>query len=185
MNRSCTHCVLAFALALCSFAAAAQTMQAGLWEFKTQVDMGGAATPGMPDMKEMQEQLAQLPPEQRQMLQDMMAKNGMGADAGNATAQRICVTPAMLARQQLPVQMPGNCRTESAPRNGNTTHIKYACSNPSSSGEGDVTVTSPGSYSMKMIATTTVEGQAQKITVQGKGRWLAADCGGVLPMSTP
>lgn len=183
MNRSCTHCALAVSLALCSFAAAAQTMQAGLWEFKTQVDMGGASTPGMPGTQEMQQQLAQLPPEQRQMLEDMMAKNGMGAAPGSATAMRLCMTPAMLARQQMPVQMPGNCRTESSPRSGNTTHIKYSCSDPSSSGEGDVTVTSPGSYSMKMIATTTVEGQTQKVTVQGKGRWLGADCGSVKPLS--
>ena len=180
MQSSRRNRCLPVLLALCCAPLAAQNLRSGLWEFNTKVDLGAGVS--MPDMQTLQAQLASLPAEQRQMVQEMMAKSGMGAggDPG-AFANRICVTPEMAARNQLPVQAEGDCRTESQPRSGTTIRISYRCTNPRSSGQGVITVNSPDSYQLSMDASVQVQGQTQKVKVNGQGRWVGADCGSVRP----
>ena len=75
------RCALA-ATALSSLAlvASAQTMKPGLWEISHQTrsasgDLGAK-------MAAAQEQMAKLPPDQRKMMEDMMAKQGVTMGAG-------------------------------------------------------------------------------------------------------
>ncbi|HEX5391002.1 MAG TPA: DUF3617 domain-containing protein, partial [Burkholderiaceae bacterium] len=89
-------------VALGASAAWAQSTKPGLWEVQNK--MGG--NPEMDKaMAEMQKQLAAMPPEQRKMMQDMMAKQG-GAmptpGAGGGMAMKVCITPEMAARNDMP-----------------------------------------------------------------------------------
>jgi hypothetical protein len=45
--------------------------------------------------------------------------------------------------------------------------------------------TSPEAYSSKMVITTAVQGKPEKITAEGSGKWLGADCGTIKPMMPP
>jgi hypothetical protein len=53
---------------------------------------------------------------------------------------------------------------------------------PPTSGEGEVTFSSPTAYTSKSIVNTSVEGKPERMTMDQSGKWLAADCGAVKPI---
>jgi hypothetical protein len=175
---------VALVLMLCATVSAAQNMKPGLWEVNTR--MGGS-----PELEKamalMQQQLASMPPEQRKMMQDMMAKQGVNLSGGGAGAIQVkmCVTREMAARNQLPVQTQGECTSTQTPVVGNTMKYTFSCKNPPSSGEGEVSFRGDTGYSMKMRATSSVKGQPQQMEMSADGRWAAADCGNIKPLSLP
>ena len=66
---------MAVPMAVAAASAGAQTMKPGLWEMTNK--MGGS--PEMDQaMVQLQQQMANMPPEQRKMMEGMMAKKGMG-----------------------------------------------------------------------------------------------------------
>jgi hypothetical protein len=129
--------------------------------------------------------MASMPPEQRRMIEEQMAKSGarMGSagPAGGMTVQ-ICMTREMVEKNEVPSQK-GDCKSTSQARVGNTMKMAFACTNPPSSGEGQVTYASPESYTSKMAVNTQVGGKSEKVNMEGSGRWLSADCGNVKPLS--
>lgn len=168
--------------ALTALPVAAQTMKPGLWEITNK--MGGSGDTGAKmaaAMEQMQKQMASMPPEQRKMMEDMLAKQGvqMNPGAGGGMSTRICITREMAARNEAPPAQ-NDCRQEQLQRSGNTTKFKFTCSNPPSSGEGTVTVNNPESYTMHMKMTG---GRQQgTMTMDAQGKWLGSDCGSVKPI---
>jgi len=163
--------------------AAAQTMKPGLWEINNK--MGGEQGAKMAAAQaEMQQQLASMPPEQRKMMQDMLSKQGMsmGSGAGGGMTVRICVTKEMAARNQAPASQQGDCKQEQMQRSGNTTKFKFTCTNPPSSGEGEVTLHNPESYSMKMKSTSQRGGKSEQMNMEAQGKFISSDCGSVKPI---
>lgn len=176
---------LAALLVTASMASAhAQTIKPGLWEFATQ--MRGGSGQMADAMAEAQKQMENMPPEQRKMIQDMMAKQGvqMGTGAGGGVTVKVCMTQEMVDRNEVSSHQ-GDCTHTNSPRVGNTMKFAFVCTKPPSSGEGLVTFTSPEAYSMKMSATTTINGRPEKMDLQNSGRWLGADCGSVKPLVMP
>ena len=86
------------------------------------------------------------------------------------------LTPEMVQRNEMPSQR-GDCRTTAQARSGNKMSMAFACSNPPSQGEGQVTIDSPEAYTSRMTVTTTVQGKPQKVNMESSGKWLAADSG--------
>lgn len=169
--------------AVTALPAAAQTMKPGLWEIQNK--MGGSGDQGAKmaaAQAQMQQQMASMPPEQRKMVQDMMAKQGvnMAPGGGGGMAVRICVTKEMAARNEAPAQNQGDCKRETMQRSGNTTKFKFTCANPPSSGEGTVTINNPESYTMNMKMTG--GRQPGTMTMDAQGKWLGSDCGSVKPI---
>ena len=171
-------------LLACAGTASAQNIKPGLWEFTTQ--MSGGSGKMADAMAQAQKQMESMPPDQRKMMQDMMAKQGvqMGTGAGGGMAIKVCMTQEMVDRNDVSSHQSGCTHTNSA-RSGNTMKFSYVCTKPPSSGEGQVTFTSPEAYSMKMTTTTTVQGRPEKMDMQNSGRWLGADCGSVKPLAMP
>jgi len=162
--------------------ASAQNMKPGLWEIATQMQ-GSGQTGDV--MAKAQKQMENMPPEQRKMMQDMMAKKGvqMGTGGGGGMTIKICMTQEMVDRNEVGRQQPG-CTQTNSQRSGNTMKFSYSCTQPPSSGEGTVTFSSPEAYNMKM-ATTTVRGNPEKMDMQTSGRWLGSDCGNIKPLAIP
>lgn len=186
MHQSATRQLPAFSVAalLCAgfiaMPAAAQNMKPGLWEINNK--MGGEQGA---QMAQLQQQLASMPPEQRKMMQDMMSKQGvnMAPGAGGGMAVRICVTKEMAARNEAPAGQQGDCKQEQMKRSGNTTKFKFTCANPPSSGEGEVTLHNPESYSMKMNVTSqSAKGRPGNMTMDAQGKFISSDCGNVKPI---
>ena len=163
--------------------ASAQNMKPGLWEISTQMKGSGQMGDAM---AQAQKQMENVPPDQRKMMQDMMAKQGVqpGNNSGGGMTIKVCMTQEMVDRNEVGRQEPGCTHTYSQ-RTGNTMQFSYVCTKPPSSGEGQITFASPEAYNMKMTSTTTVQGAPQKIEMQNNGRWLGGDCGTIKPLAMP
>ncbi len=179
------HTRIAYLL-LTTFAAcaSAQSMKPGLWEISTQMKGSGQTGDAM---AQAQKQMESMPPEQRKLMQDMMAKQGvqMGTSAGGGMTIKICMTQDMVDRNDIARGQQNDCTHTNSPRSGNTMKFSYVCTKPPSSGEGQVTFTSPEAYSTKMTSTTTVRGAPEKMEMQSNGRWLGTNCGSVKPLAMP
>ena len=171
------------AFSLIAAPATAQTMKPGLWEITNK--MGGDIGAKMAAAQEqMQKQMAAMPPEQRKQMEKMMAQQGVGMSpgaAGGGMAARVCISKEMAARNEPPAQQ-GDCKQETLQRSGKTTKFKFTCSKPPSSGEGEVTMHSPESYTMKMNMTSQAQGKPEQMTMEAQGKWLSNDCGNLKPV---
>jgi hypothetical protein len=176
------HLVAAAALVL-AFSANAQSLKPGLWEITNKMQTGSGQMEAQ--MAQMQQQMANMPPDQRKMVEEMMAKQGVKMGAGGAMTVKVCMTKEMVERNEGLTQQQGDCKTTQQSRTGNTMKTAFTCTNPPSSGEGQVTFTSPEAYSMKMAVNTTVQGKPEKVNMDGGGKWLGADCGNVKPAVMP
>jgi hypothetical protein len=165
--------------------ASAQTLKPGLWEMSHKTQTGSGEMEKA--MAEAQKQMANLPPEQRKMMQDMMAKQGVSMSAGGGMAIKVCLTKEMIERNEVAGQQSqqGDCKSTSSPRAGNSMKVSFSCSKPPSSGEGQVTFVSPEAYSMQMTVNTTVAGKSETLKMDSGGKWLGSDCGSVKPPTMP
>ena len=177
------HALVALAAGTFAVTASAQNLKPGLWEVTHK--MGGSGEMGAA-MAQMQKEMANMPPEQRKMMQEMVAKHGvqMGAGGPGGTSTRICMTREMVERSDVPMQQ-GDCRTTTQQRSGNTMKFAVKCTNPPSSGDGQVTFVSSEAYNMKMNMRTTIDGKPENVTMEGFGKWISADCGNVKPFQPP
>jgi hypothetical protein len=137
-------------------------------------------------MADMQKEMAAMPPEQRKMMQDMLAKQGVGMGSGGTSGMtvKVCMTRDMIERNEFAPQT-GDCKTSYAPRNGNTMKMSFVCTKPPSSGEGQVSFVSAESTTSRMTVTTQVQGKPEKVTMDGQGKWLSAECGAIKPLGQP
>lgn len=176
------HRVL-FVAAACLVAtgAHAQTLKPGLWEVTNK--MHSASGEMEKAQAQMRQQMASMPPEQRKMFEEMMAKQGVKMSPGGMNV-RMCLTPDMAKRDEFPAQQ-GDCKTTLQQRAGNTIKMAYTCANPPSSGEGQYTIVSPEAYTMKMVMRSTVKGKSETMNMDAAGKWLSADCGSVKPVRPP
>lgn len=169
------------ALSLC---ATGQTIKPGLWEMSSK--MSSSSGEMEKGMAQMQKQLASMPPEQRKMMEAMMAKQGVGINMSpDAMAIKVCITEEMAQRNAFAAKQPGDCQHTQTPRSGNTMKFSFVCKQPPSSGEGEVTFISPEAYTQTMTVTTERKGKSETIKSSGGGKFLSADCGSIKPLAKP
>lgn len=159
----------------------AQTMKPGLWEFKQTPQLDPAR---QAQMAQAQKAMESMPPERRQMMEQMMAQHGVSMNmAGGTITIKTCVTKEQAERNMAPVTHRGNC-TQDVKRSGSTIQTHFVCTDPAS--EGDATVTLKGSEGFTNDVTVKHErqGKTETMKVSGEGRWLGADCGDILPMKS-
>lgn len=160
-------------LSLCLLPALASALdiQPGLWEISSNtMQVGGQAVPGM---EQMLEQMKNLPPEQRQMMEQLLAQQGVQlGDKG----VRICMSEAQIKAQQIPLQDPeSGCSNEVTERSAELWKFRFSC--PNGKGEGETRFVSDEAF------TSTVSGtfDGQSSSMQSQARWVTADCGTLQP----
>ena len=172
--------LLAVAALAWPLVASAQTppkMRPGLWEHG--FSMASQSGELEAAMKQMQQQMASLPPDQRKMMQDMMAKQGVGIGPGGNTV-KLCLSKEDAERDSPPQQE--GC-TQTARRSGNVWQVAFQCKGPPpSSGEGQVTLVSPTAYSGNFTIRTVERGKPEQFQMSQTGKWLSADCGNIRPV---
>ena len=193
-------CLPVLAGLLCAAAAQADVkidMRPGLWENTIKMSdqsaqqMQNAYADQMKEaMDAMKKQLAEMPPEQRKMMEDAMAASGMkmteqgvSYDGGNVTISndktvvKNCVTQADIDKGRFRETEEGCTSTL---KQIDKKHIKATeiCTgeHPSSS-ETEIQFHSQAHYTGTGKITQTVEGKPVEINVSLEGKWLAADCG--------
>jgi hypothetical protein len=179
------HYLLAAALVTAASAAGAQSMKPGLWEITSKMQTGSGQMERQ--MAQAQQQMANMPPDQRKMMEEMMARQGvkMGTAGGGGMTMKVCMTKEMVERNEMPSQQRGDCKTTQQSRSGNTMKMAFACTNPPSSGEGQFTFNGSEGYTMKMAVNTTVQGKPETMNMDATGKWMGADCGDVKPRALP
>jgi hypothetical protein len=172
------------AAALLALPAGAQTMKPGLWELSNKVSSADGQMQSA--MAEVQKQLANMTPEQRQGMQQMLERNGvqMNIGAGGALTTRMCMTKEMIQRREFPVQE-GDCKQKMTPVSASRMKIAFHCTRPAASGEGEMTLDSDTSYRAKIHVKGTNGGTQQAVDMDVAGKWLGADCGKLHPLAIP
>ena len=133
--------------------------------------------------RQMQEQLAALPSDQRKMMEQMMAAQGM-AVGPRENAVKVCITKEDAERYYLPQKE--KCRQKVVERTGNSLRIRFECpGDPPTSGESEITLLGPDAYQGRTTIDTRVNGKPERIEMNQAGKWLAEDCGDVKPYRRP
>lgn len=175
--------LVAAALVSTTFYATAQALKPGLWQVNNKLSSSSGELEKA--LAEAQKQLATMPPDQRKMMEAMMAKQGVGMVAGaGTTSVKVCMTQEMLERNEVVAQQ-GDCKHTTSPRIGNTMKFSLVCTKPPSTGEGQLTFVSPEVYSMKMTLNTPANGKAETMNMDATGTFLSTECGAIKPLTPP
>jgi len=159
--------------------AASAAMRPGLWEITSKIKPDNPQAAAA--MAEAQKQMANMAPEQRKMIEAMMAKQGVGLSMnGDGVKVTYCVTREMAERREFPTGQQGQCTNTSTPT-ANGMNVSFTCANPPSSGSGQVTLQGDTAYTTTMNVTTSARGKPESMRVDGSGRWLGTDCGAKAP----
>ena len=171
--------------ALLAAASHAQTHLApGLWEQQVTMKSDNAELDAQ--MARMKEQMASLPPEQKAMVEKMMASRGMGL-GGGAHAIRMCLTREQ-AERDTPPQHDGRCSQQDFTRSGSTMTYKFTCQGQGGqpmTGEGTFTLDGPKAYTGRSTMNATMQGKPMRVQTDIVGKWVGSDCGDVKPMEAP
>lgn len=172
--------VVASAFVAMASAQAQPGMTPGLWETTTNIKNGAMSDA----MAKMQEKMASMTPEQRAMMQQMMASRGMSmTPGGSAITAKNCVAREQAAKGGLPPS-DGRCQNTETSRSGSTIKYAFTCTGEHPmSGTGEFTMDGPTAYTMHSVSDTMVEGKPQHMEMDIAGKWIAADCGSVKPIS--
>jgi hypothetical protein len=169
--------VIALASVLCLFGGAAHAteLRPGLWEVssnKMQVD--GQDLPGM---QEMLAQMKNMPPEQRKMMEDMLAKQGVAlGDKG----VRVCLSEAQVKARRLPMaDAQSGCTHEFTEQSSDLWKFRFDC--PNGKGEGETRLLSDQEFVTTLNTQYSGQGQSQSGRMESHGRWVSADCGTLKP----
>jgi hypothetical protein len=154
-------------------------LKPGLWEVKQlkQVMDGRDMNAQMAAAQaQMQQSLAKLPPEQRKQMEAMMGKQG----AGGGT--RICISPAMAARDKPMVDPDGRCEPAKVSRSGNKTSFEFNCTRDGRTmvGKGESTVSSDLVQTRMDMTTTDATGR-HTMQNESQMKYLGPDCQGIKP----
>ncbi|PRC94662.1 DUF3617 family protein [Solimicrobium silvestre] len=167
-------------LLILSGIASAQTssLKAGLWDMKQikQVLDGQDMSAKMAAVQEkMQESMAKMTPEQRKKMEGMM---NMGAGG----TIRVCISPAMAARNAPIVDREGHCAPAKVTRSGNTSTFEFNCTNNgrTSVGSGKSTVNGDTVSTSVDMTVTDAKGH-HSIQSESQMTFLGADCQGIKP----
>lgn len=168
--------------------AAAQKVAPGLWEYSATMKVQGAQVDAA--MARMQEQMARMPPEKRQQMEQMMAARGISLGAGGPGAAmtgaqpivvKVCITPEQAASDDIG-QPDSNCQQTHKERSGKTLKFKFACSGErQAQGEGEFTIDSDKATKGRVKVDGIEKGQPMHMEMTHAGRWLGTDCGNVKP----
>lgn len=167
---------LAAALVACVAGAASTalaqpgSMRAGLWQVDMQNPQMDAA------MARLNQQLAAMPPAQRQQMEQMMKSRGMSP---GGSAMRVCVTPEMASRgPKAPAPREG-C-DQKLTWHGRTGKFEMTCKD-GSSGRGEIEYSSDTAYKGWMQFENPKRPQ-ESMRMTMSGSWLGKDCGDVKPL---
>ena len=175
--------VLAVSAGFLASATAQQKIRPGLWE--NSISMKSQSGQMEAAMSEALKAMASLPLAQRKQMEQMMAAQGVGINAGpQGHSVKVCITPEQAAMDHIPQQE--GCTQKVQRVDANTMQVSFNCKGgqgaPPTSGEGTIQFQSSTAYTGQFkIKTTGVTGKPEQIDMAQKGQWLSGNCGAIKP----
>lgn len=168
----------ALILLVCTAAAnaAGPDIKPGLWEHKATLESESGELERA--MAEMKAQLANMPAAQREMMAEMLKKQGMDMDFDKQTFTS-CLTKeqAQSGNFHIPKAEDG-CEQTITERSRDRLAMTFSCAgNPPEQGKGEITFHSDTRYSGTFQLDTQVEGKPERLRISQEGTWLGRDCG--------
>lgn len=163
-------------------AAHAQSTKPGLWELRTVkqlVDGQDMAAQMIAAQQRMKEAIAKMPPAQRKQMESQMA--GFGAGPGGA--HRVCVSPAMAAKDKPMLPENAQCDPPKMSRSGNRTQYEFSCRQNGDvvKGKGESVVDADRVLTKMDMTTSGAQGKHTMVT-EMEMRFISADCGAIRPL---
>ena len=146
----------------------------GLWEHSIDLRSESGRLEVALELARTQMQL--LPPAQRQVVEDMLRKQGLKADFVNQTFQN-CISAEEAATGVFRFAEDGGCEQTSVRNEGNTAHIAFTCAQ----GEGELTLTDGTAYTGRSSMQLNFGGVIENATATHSGRWLGESCAALNP----
>lgn len=198
--KSLVFIAVASLVAASSMAQVKVDMKAGLWQNAIKFEGGAqgqfaALQQDQADsiLGSMQEQLKNMPPEQRKMMEEALAQSK--AQAGQqqeyksdrltlskeGVVTKDCITQAEIDKGWVPDSEDG-CKSTITAVGKNKFKLHQACEGEgASSMDAEVEFSSPTAFSGKGTAVQHFNGKAYTMPVTLEGKWLASDCGAIEP----
>lgn len=160
-----------FMLAACASAQATE-LRPGLWEFMSKSDMPGMSA----QMARMQEQMKNMPPEARRMIEQQMAAQGVAMGGGGAV--RVCITAESAKRGDVySGRTDGDCRYTDVVDTASQVTGRIACTKPKASGDFEARIDSP----VHFRSTVHMKSADGEMKVDTDARWIEPDCSKIQP----
>jgi hypothetical protein len=157
-----------FSLPAAGFAQALD-VKPGLWEHSVNLKTASGRLEQALEMA--RTQIALLPPAQRQMMENMLAQQGIKFDIVNQSFQN-CITEEEAASGKFTFAEEGGCAQTSVTQDGNATHVSFVCDG----GQGELVMQDGTSYTGSSSMTLDFNGDKEQATATHSGRWLGASC---------
>lgn len=171
--------LLPLGLTLAGSALAQPQLKPGLWEYNFDISSkSGQIEAALEQAKKM---LQALPAEQRAMIEQQMAANGISMNLDNYTA-KVCITPEQASQGYFP-QPNDDCEQSTVEQREDSYKVSFSCAGePPINGEGEIRMLSDEEYRGTVTFNTTMNGQPETLSADQHGQWLAAECGQVEPL---
>lgn len=169
-------CLCTAALFIGATPAQALELLPGLWEFSSDdIQVDGMQMPGM---VEMLKQMKELPAEQRAMMEEMLAAQGVELGTGGV---RICLSEAQVKSRELPFQDEPGCSQEILEQADDRWTFRFEC--PDAKGKGETRLISEREVTSTIETDYRAGNQQGSSRMQSHGKWLGEDCGALEPKS--
>ena len=164
--------------------AQSSSLKPGLWEMKPirQVVDGRDMTAQMASAQaKMQQAMVNMPPDQRKQMEAKM--KGMPTQSAAGGGTRICISPAMAARDKPMVDPEGRCEPAKVNRSGNKSSFEFNCTANGHTrvGKGESTV-SGDTVTTRVDMTTTDARGSHTMQSESQMKYLGPDCQGIKPI---
>jgi hypothetical protein len=163
-------------------------LKPGLWEVrlvKQVVDGRDMSAQISKATTQMEQAMANMPPQQRARMQAMLKQHGVGLSAHGGF--RICVTPEMARRNAPVLDGQGRCQPTRVTRSGNRMTYVFSCNSKGITTTGKGVETIEGDRVTTRTDATTETGNGEKHMVQSESEmsYVGPHCGDVTPAVPP
>jgi hypothetical protein len=119
-------------------------------------------------------QIALLPAEQRQMVENTIKQQGLKVDWVNQKFQN-CITEEEASSGQFSFAEDGGCEQTSVRNAGTSTHISFVCAQ----GQGELELKNGTEYTGSSSMTLNFAGVMENATATHSGHWVGASCAAI------
>jgi hypothetical protein len=130
-----------------------------------------------------QQAMARMTPEQRKQMEAMMSSRGTSGSGTPGGFRRICVSPAMAARDKPTIDPQGHCQPSKVGRSGNKSTFEFDCTSNGfgAAGKGE-TVNTGDTISTRVDMTMTEPHGKHTTHSETDMKYLGRDCQGIKPL---